>query len=87
MDAEERKELENAFDAFRQLVKEGHKRITLEWSSLGAIVCTSSMREVKGSEVDLITTDEGAKMKWVPKSNTAGVHSLPMVKHPKRKRL
>jgi|SRR5208282_43523 len=84
MDAEEREELENAFIAFRQLIAEGHKRITLEWSSMGAIVCTSSMKEVKGTEIDLIVTDEGAKVKWVPKSNTAGVHSLPIAKLPKQ---
>ena|SRR5277367_7195482 len=83
-----RKELEDAFTAFRALVAEGHKRITLEWTENGPIVCCTSMKAVEASEVDLIVTEEGTKMKWVPKGNTSGTAPVPIVtEHPRRMKL
>jgi len=85
MNKESLEELENAFFAFRKLVEEGHKRITLEWTENGPIVCCTSMKPVDSTEVDLIITEEGVKMKWVPKGNTSGTAPVPIVKeHPKR---
>jgi hypothetical protein len=85
MDAETRRVLEDALNTFRTLIEEGHKRITLEWTENGPIVCCTSMKPVVSTEVDLIITDEGAAMKWVPENNRSGVHTVPLAKkHPKR---
>jgi hypothetical protein len=84
MDKKTCQRLEHAFEAFRKLVKEGHKRITLEWTENGPIVCCTSIKPVDAQEVDLIVSDEGAAMKWVPKGSN-GVAAVPMmIQHPKR---